>query len=401
MFFDVDRFKVINDSLGHAAGDKLLIEISKRMKDCVRPGDTVARLGGDEFAVLLENITDITDVKRLVERIQREFKLAFLIEGNEVYVTQSIGIAPELDRYEQPDQILSDADIAMYAAKAKGKARYEIFDDGMHSNIVERLQLEADLRIAVKRKSEFILYYQPILDVNTRQLAGFEALVRWHHPRRGLLQPMTFIPLAEETGLIHTLGEWILRESCRQLKQWQIKYQASPPLTMSTNVSGRQFLKYNFADMLIGILHDSGVDPNLLAIEITESIIMEDLDIAVLAMKKLRDIGVQIHIDDFGTGYSSLSYLNKFPVTALKIDRSFISKMSVSEENREIVRAIISLAQNLNLKVIAEGIEEPSQLSEISAMECNFAQGYYFSEPMAASDIDIWMQSKELVTVRT
>jgi len=400
MFFDVDRFKVINDSLGHAIGDALLVEISKRMKDCVRPGDTVARLGGDEFAVLLENISDVTDVKRVVERIQREFAAAFLIEGNEIYVTQSIGIALELERYAQPDQVLSDADIAMYAAKSKGKARYEIFDDRMHSNIIERLQLEADLRIAVEHNNEFLLHYQPIIDVNTEQLVGFEALVRWQHPKRGLVSPLAFIPLAEETGLIHPLGEWILRESCRQLKQWQDRYHTSRPLKMSANVSGKQFLKDDFVDMLVDILDDTGVDPNTLAIELTESIIMEQIDVAVMTMSKLRDIGVQIHIDDFGTGYSSLSYLNKFPVTALKIDRSFISSMSVNEENREIVKAIISLAHSFNLHVIAEGLELLSQLSEIGTMECQFAQGYYFSRPLAAPDLDVWMQSKEMVTIR-
>ena len=236
--------------------------------------------------------------------------------------------------------------------------------------------------------------------MNTEQLVGFEALVRWQHPKRGLVSPLAFIPLAEETGLIHPLGEWILRESCRQLKQWQDRYHTSRPLKMSANVSGKQFLKDDFVDMLVDILDDTGVDPNTLAIELTESIIMEQIDVAVMTMSKLRDIGVQIHIDDFGTGYSSLSYLNKFPVTALKIDRSFISSMSANEENREIVKAIISLAQSLNLHVIAEGVELLSQLSEIGTMECQFAQGYYFSRPLAAPDLDVWMQSKEMVTIR-
>jgi EAL domain-containing protein (putative c-di-GMP-specific phosphodiesterase class I) len=271
----------------------------------------------------------------------------------------------------------------------------------MHSTIIERLQLEADLRIAMDNQKEFVLHYQPILDVNTRQLIGFEALVRWQHPRRGLLAPMVFIPLAEETGLIHPLGEWILRECCAQLKQWQAKYHTAQPLKMSANVSSRQFLRDDFADVLIRILNESGIDPNQLAIEVTESILMEDTDLAVKAMSTLRDIGIQIHIDDFGTGYSSLSYLNKFPVTALKIDRSFISKMALNEENREIVRAIISLAQNLNLSVIAEGIELPSELLDVSNMECQYAQGFYFSRPVAAHDLDAWMQNNEMVVIRT
>lgn len=400
MFFDVDRFKVINDSLGHAAGDKLLIEISGRMAGCVRPGDTIARLGGDEFAVLLENVTDVTDVKGVVERIQSEFAAPFLIDGSELYVTQSIGIALEQDRYEQPDQILSDADIAMYAAKAKGKARYEIFDDSMHSFVVEQLQLEADLRVAIEHLNDFVLYYQPIIDVTTRKLSGFEALVRWNHPLRGLLPPLEFIPLAEETGLIQPLGEWILRESCRQLKQWQDEYHTAWPLKMSANVSGKQFLNDNFADMLINIIEETGIAAETLAIEITESIIMENLDIAVKAMNRLRDIGVNIHIDDFGTGYSSLSYLNKFPVTALKIDRSFIANMSLNDENREIVKTIISLAQNLKLEVIAEGIELSAHLDDVDTMDCHFAQGYLFSKPMAAPDIVAWMMREEMVKVR-
>lgn len=401
MFFDVDRFKIINDSLGHAAGDKLLVEISCRMADCVRPGDTIARLGGDEFAVLLENVADVTDVKSVVERIQSEFAAPFLINGSELYVTQSIGIALEQDRYEQPDQILSDADIAMYAAKAKGKARYEIFDDSMHSFVVGQLQLEADLRAAVERLDDFVLHYQPILDVTTRKLSGFEALVRWSHPLRGLIPPMEFIPLAEETGLIHPLGEWILRESCRQLRQWQNDYRADWPLKMSANVSGKQFLNDNFVDKLIGIIEETGIDADTLAIEITESIIMENLDVAVKAMNRLRDIGVKIHIDDFGTGYSSLSYLNKFPVTALKIDRSFITNMSLTDENREIVKTIISLAQNLKLEVIAEGIELSAHLDDVSTMDCHFAQGYLFSKPMAADGIVAWMMREEMVKVRS
>lgn len=400
MFLDVDRFKVINDSLGHAAGDKLLIEISKRINACIRPGDTVARLGGDEFAVLLENINDVSHVKKVVDRIQREFEPAFILNGNELYITQSIGIALELDRYEEPDQILCDADIAMYAAKSKGKARYEIFDDGMHNSIMDRLQLEADLRIAVEHLKDFVIHYQPILKVEARELVGFEALVRWQHPRRGLIAPMDFIPLAEETGLIHSLGLWILKQACVQMKLWRETFQTPHPLKMSVNVSGKQLLKEDFVDLVLEILNETGIDPHMLAIEFTESIVMENIDIAMLAMNRLREIGVHIHIDDFGTGYSSLSYLHKFPVTALKIDRSFITNMSLNEENREIVRTIIALAQNLNLKVIAEGIELSTQLEDIGSMDCNFVQGYFFSKAMSAFDISSWMQREELVKTR-
>lgn len=396
LFIDVDRFKVINDSLGHSVGDQLLVEMGRRLSKALRPGDTVARLGGDEFAILLESVKDLSDAADVAERIQKEIAPSFLIQGHEIFITQSIGIAIRSDRYERPDQVLRDADIAMYQAKSKGKARYEFFEDSMHSNIVERLQLEADLRVATEHHEGFVLHYQPILDVKTQQLVGFEALVRWLHPRRGLIPPMTFIPIAEETGMIHGLGEWILRESCSQLMRWQRQYQVSYPLKMSTNVSGKQFLKPGFAEKLIDILADTGMEPGSLAIEITESIIMEDVEIAVATMMKLRSHGVHIHIDDFGTGYSSLSYLHNFPVNALKIDRSFISRMSGNEENREIVKAIISLAQNLNLSVIAEGIELVTQLHEIKDMECQFAQGYYFTKPLPVSELDTWMQNERV-----
>ncbi len=400
MFLDVDRFKIVNDSLGHGVGDELLVEISRRLTNCLRPGDTVARLGGDEFAVLLENITDHRDAADVAERIQEEFAPSFLVKGHEIYVTQSIGIVLRTSRYEHPEQVLSDADIAMYEAKAKGKARYVFFEEDMHTSIAERLELEADLRIAVEHHNDFVLHYQPIINVSTHKLEGFEALVRWNHPKKGLLSPLIFIPLAEETGMIHALGEWVLRESCVQLKKWQLQYTSSVrPLRMSANVSGKQFLRDGFAELLISILTELELAPHTLAIEITESIIMEDLDLAVATMKRLRDHGVQIHIDDFGTGYSSLSYLHRFPVTALKIDRSFIHKMSANEENREIVRTIIALAQNLNLHVIAEGVEIDTQLSDIKGMDCQFAQGFYFARPMAALDIDAWIKKKDNLSI--
>ncbi len=400
MFLDVDRFKIINDSLGHTAGDRLLIEISSRMVSCIRPGDTIARLGGDEFAILLENVNDVTDVRKVVERIQSEFAAPFMINGNEIYVTQSIGIALEQDRYEQPDQILSDADIAMYTAKAKGKARYEIFDESMQSFIIERLQLEADLRVAVQHFTDFVLHYQPIFDVSTRKLSGFEALVRWRHPKRGILPPMEFIPLAEETGLILFLGEWILFESCRQLRHWQDRYHTARPLKMSVNVSAKQFLNDNFVDLLIRIVEETGIAADTLAIELTESIIVDNLNAAVNAMNRLRTIGVNIHIDDFGTGYSSLSYLNKFPISALKIDRSFVAGMCDNDELREIVRTIVSLAHNLKLEVIAEGIELAAHFDEINSMACHFAQGYFFSLPIAADEIDHWMVREKMAGLR-
>jgi len=394
MFLDVDRFKVVNDSLGHVIGDQLLVEIGRRLSSCLRPGDTVARLGGDEFAILLEIIRTPEDASEIAERIIRAFASAIVIDNHEIFVSNSIGITLKSDRYERPEQVLRDADIAMYEAKAKGKARYEFFNESMHSNIIERLQMEADLRVAIEHMEGFVLNYQPIIDVKPDKIDGFEALVRWEHPVHGSVLPMTFIPIAEETGMIHVLGEWIMGEACRQLKLWHDRYNDACPLKMSVNVSGKQFLKEGFAEFVIGVLKRTGIAPECLAIEITESIIMKNVDLARETMNTLRQYGVQIHIDDFGTGYSSLSYLHNFPVTALKIDKSFVSKMSVSEDHKEIVRTIIALAQNLNLKVIAEGVELLTQVMEIKDMDCQYAQGYHYSRPMTAADIDVMLEKR-------
>jgi diguanylate cyclase (GGDEF)-like protein/PAS domain S-box-containing protein len=397
-FLDMDRFKVINDSLGHTIGDKLLVVVGHKLADCIRPGDTIARLGGDEFAILLDDISDPAYSVSVAERIREKLSRPIDIKGNEVFTSLSIGIAVGSDRYERPEQVLRDADIAMYEAKARGNASYEIFDTAMHANILDRIRLVADLRGAVDHK-ELMLYYQPIIDLKTQQLTGFEALVRWNHPTRGLIYPMEFIPLAEEHGLIYQIGAWILHEACRELKLLQVRYPAQPQLSMSINISSRQFSQQDLVGILSGFLAETGVDPHTVILEITESMIMENVDAAVVTMKQLRDMGVQLHIDDFGTGHSSLSYLQLFPVSALKIDRSFINKLTANGENQEIITHIVALAKSLNFDVIAEGVEMEHQLANIQSLHCGFGQGFLFARPMAFQAIDAWMQGQKRPSV--
>jgi len=394
LFLDMDRFKIINDSLGHTIGDYLLAAIGRLLSDCLRPGDTIARLGGDEFAVLLENITELKDAIDVTERIHKKLTAPLMVQGHEVYTSVSIGVALGSERYDRPEQVLRDADIAMYQAKARGNACYEIFEMKMHANILDRQQLEAELRGVLDHK-ELLLHYQPIIDLKTHHLIGFEVLVRWNHPKRGLLYPLEFIPLAEENGQIHVIGEWILREACREMKVLQERYVAQPPLKMSVNISSKQFLQQDLADKVVGILKETGLDPHTLIFEITESMIMENVDAGVATMNRLRDIGVNIHIDDFGTGYSSLSYLHQFPINALKIDRTFINKLSADGENREIILSIISLASSLKFDVIAEGVEMMHQLSTIEELHCQYGQGFLFAQPMGLHEIDAWVKNEK------
>ncbi len=399
LFMDLDRFKVINDSLGHSVGDKLLIEVGKRLKSCLRPGDTVARLGGDEFAVLLEDITDAADAEEITRRIEQFLSTPYTIQGSEIITGQSIGIALRSERYEWPEQILRDADIAMYEAKSKGRARHEFFDTLMHAGIIERLQLESDLRIAVEHRDGFELHYQPIIELKNRHLVGFEALLRWKHRTRGMIYPMEFISLAEETGLIVPMSDWILREACRQIRAWQQRFPSMPALRVSVNVSSRLLLQPGFADSIAKALDAESLHAGSLAIEVTESMIMEHTNAALETMARLQAMGVHIHIDDFGTGYSSLSYLHSFPINALKIDRSFISRMSANSENQEIVRTIIALAQNLKLDVIAEGVELDHQLTTLKGLDCRYGQGYIFSKPLPADASEAWMRSEKVLAV--
>jgi len=381
LFLDLDRFKNINDSLGHTIGDQLLIAIARRVEGCLRPMDTVARLGGDEFAILLDGLEDFNQAIQVADRVQDALMQPFNLKGHEVYTTASIGIALSTTGYEHPENILRDADIAMYRAKDNGKARYEMFDTVMHTRAVALLKLENDLRRAIERQ-EFRVFYQPIVSLQTDQVAGFEALVRWEHPERGLVPPAEFIPLAEETGLIMEIGHWVLYEACRQVHQWQTSLQR--PLMLSVNLSGKQFIQHNLIQQIESILRETDFDPRWLRLEITESVVMENAEAAASMLLQLRDLGVHLSIDDFGTGYSSLSYLHRFPVTTLKIDRSFIGRMGEGDENAEIVSTIMTLASNLGMEVVAEGVETEEQLAQLRALNCEYGQGYLFSKPVPA-----------------
>ncbi len=389
LFFDLDRFKVINDSLGHSVGDRLLIAIARRLLSFLRPGDTVARLGGDEFAILANDIEDPSDVTRIAERVHEELSRPFDLDGYEVFTTASIGIALSSTGYRRAQDLLRDADIAMYRAKSLGKNQHAIFDEAMHHHAVELLKLETDLRRAVDRK-EFEMFYQPIVALDRGRIEGFEALVRWRHPERGLVEPQEFIPVAEETGLIVPIGWDVLQEACAQMATWKAEFPHVRPLALSVNLSGKQFAQPDLLDRIEQILDSTGLDPMTLRIEFTESLIMDDAEGAVTKLKRLREIGIQLHIDDFGTGYSSLSYLHRLPTHTIKIDRSFVSRMSERSNHAEIVETIVSLARNLGMQVAAEGLETADQLARARALQCELGQGFFFSEPLepaAARDL--------------
>jgi len=380
LFLDLDRFKNINDSLGHTHGDLLLVAFAERLEHALRPVDTLARFGGDEFAILLSGMTDATDAVRVAQRIQDELSQPFVLYRNSAFASSSIGIALSSTGYDRPEDILRDADTAMYRAKENGKARYEVFDHGMHARAVSRLQLESDLRQAVEQK-EFCVYYQPIVSLHTGRLAGFEALVRWNHPRRGLVSPADFIPVAEETGLIVPIGEWVLQEACRYIRECQLVHPSHRSLSLSVNLSARQVAQPDLLDRIKEALAISKLSPHCLKLEITESVVMENAEAAALMFKQLRALGVQLSIDDFGTGYSSLSYLHRFPLNYLKIDRSFVSRLTTDNDNA-IVRTISTLARNLGMEVIAEGIETEEQYQQLKLLGCEYGQGYLFSHPV-------------------
>jgi len=384
LFIDLDRFKVINDSLGHLIGDRLLSSIAQRLRVCLRTSDTFARLGGDEFAILLEDIQNEQDATQIADRIEQELKLPFNLEGHGVFAAASIGILLGTKEYERPEELLRDADTAMYRAKAQGKGCYELFDIGMRDRAIALLHLENDLRRAVENQ-EFQLHYQPIVSLKDQKIVGFEALVRWQHPTRGLVAPMEFIPVAEDTGLIIPLGWWVLKEACRQMRAWQLQFAVKPPLTINVNLSGKQFAQANLLEQINQILEETGLEAGSLKLEITESCIVENMQSAALMLSKLQEMGIQVAIDDFGTGYCSLAYLHRFPVNTLKIDRSFVNDLD--GEGIEIIRAIVNLAWNLGMEIVAEGVETEKQILQLNALKSSsgqeyLGQGYLFSKPL-------------------
>jgi diguanylate cyclase (GGDEF)-like protein/PAS domain S-box-containing protein len=383
LFIDLDRFKNVNDSLGHSAGDELLIAVARRLESCLRPGDTVARLGGDEFSILLDEVADVDHAVQVAQRLHREMARPFKVRGHEVFVTLSLGITLGAGGdYDRPEDVLRDADTAMYGAKSSGKARDAVFDQDMHDRAVALLELETDLRRAIER-AEFEIYYQPIVSLDSGRIDAFEALLRWRHPRRGLLHPNGFVPVAEDTGLIVPIGWWVLREACSQLADWQALPAGGEHLAVTVNLSSKQFMQADLVERIQGILSETGVRPDSLRLEITESTIMGQAEDAIAKLLALRGFGVKLYIDDFGTGYSSLSYLHRLPVDALKIDRSFISEMDGGGERSEIVGTIVTLARTLRMDVAAEGIETAEQVSRLRALSCHYGQGYFFSKPLA------------------
>lgn len=382
LFIDLDRFKVVNDSLGHLIGDQLLISIAKRLSECIRPTDTVARLGGDEFTILIEGARK-DEVLIIAERIKEKFTCPFNLNGHEIYSSASIGILHSSANHNKPEELMRDADIAMYQAKRSGKARHEVFNQEMHDAVKDTLQLENELRHAIERK-ELNVDYQPIFTIESGKLEGFEALARWHHLQHGTIPPSKFISLAEETGLIDSLGELILKIACQQGRKWQDTFPDCFPLMISVNLSCKQFAQRNMVQNIKSVLEETNFNPQNLKLEITESVVLEHKETAIEMLHQLRSLGIEINIDDFGTGYSNLSYLSQLPVSTLKIDRSFISPMEGNRFDAEIVQTIIMLARNLGMKVIAEGVETETQLEQLKALNCEGAQGYLFSKPMNA-----------------
>ena len=383
LFLDLDRFKVINDGLGHLMGDRLLAKVAELLTSCVRPEDTVSRLGGDEFTILLDGIDDSSAAIRVAQRIQASLSVPFTLNGQEIYTTASIGIALSSTGYTHPDDLVRDADNAMYRAKALGKARHQLFDSSMHKHAVDLLQLESDLRRAVERE-EFVVHYQAIREIASGEIKGYEALVRWQHPQHGLIYPGDFIPAAEETGLIVPLGWFVLREACRQTALWQKQSPKAKDLLISVNLSSNQFSQPDLPAHVRSILTDTGLAPNHLKLEITETVVIENPEAAGEMLRQLRALGVRVCLDDFGTGYSSLSYLLRFPIDTLKIDRSFVSVIGSGAENSSIVKTIVALAHNMGMDVTAEGVETQAQLDHLHSLKCEHAQGYLFSKPVDA-----------------
>ena len=400
LFLDLDGFKEVNDSLGHAAGDRLLIQVAERLRSCVRPSDTVARFGGDESAVLIEDASDDVDVDQVAERVLEGLRQPFVVNGREHHVRGSMGIARMESDVDGADHLLRNADLAMYRAKATGQGGYERYDPQMHTELVQRVQLEADLRRALDARELFLLY-QPTFDLASGQIVGAEALARWQHPTRGLVPPTEFIPLAEASGLIRPLGAWVLREACRQAATWQrVNNQRDKPLALSINLSGRQLQVPEVVDDVAAALRDSGLPPDALVLEMTESVLLDDSETVLAILRQLKALGARLAIDDLGTGYSSLSYLHRFPVDILKIDRSFVERLNHASDNAELAWTVVRLGQSLQLVTVAEGVEDSAQFLALRRMGCDIGQGYYFGRPMESADMDR-LVGDELTTART
>jgi len=391
IFIDLDRFRLVNESLGHIHGDELLQLISARLKETIPIGDTVARLGGDEFSILLQDINSVRDVEVIAKDIQNLFSKPFFLGDREVFASASMGIAHSDNDYKTPEEILRDAELAMYRAKREGKSQSIVFQPQFRQSSLSPIDLDTDLRRALDR-DEMELHYQPIISMRDRTISGFEALLRWSHRSRGVISPNEFIPLAEETGLIYDLGQWVLGKACKQIAAWNKSKKKEDQLEISINLSSRQFSDPNLVEGIVENIEKSGFDAEFLKIEITESALMQNAQRSVSMLNQLKDLNIKVCVDDFGTGYSSLSYLHTFPIDTLKIDRSFVHDMSRNFRNMEIIRTIIMLAHNLKLDVIAEGVETGEQDAQLSALGCQFAQGFYFSRPINSSDAALLIQ---------
>ncbi|MCG6967193.1 MAG: EAL domain-containing protein [Chromatiaceae bacterium] len=385
LYFDLDRFKFVNDSLGHSAGDSLLVSIARRLMSVIRPGDTVARMGGDEFAVLVSDIDDESSTAQVAERIHTLFQQEFSIAGRGMYTSASIGVAVATEQYESPEELLRDADLAMYRAKRSETESTVIFDTTMHQAAVSRLNLETDLRRAVAR-GEFVVYYQPIVTLSEQRIVAFEALLRWLHPERGLLSPDSFLAVVEDTGMLATLSWWVLEEACRQAREWRNVFANGTSLGMSVNVSASMFRAEHSAQRVKNIVLDSGIAPQDLSLELTERDCMDHEEATQAVLAELRAFGVKIHMDDFGTGYSSLSYLQRCAYDTLKIDRSFVQTLGSEEQSQAIIKTIVGLGRMLNMNVVAEGVESRGQLDALVSMQCPEAQGFWFSRPVPAGE---------------
>jgi diguanylate cyclase (GGDEF)-like protein len=393
LFLDVDGFKLVNDSMGHHVGDEMLVNIARRLEGCVRGGDIVARLGGDEFAILLERIIDVRDAAMVAERVQEALQAPLSIGGYEHATSASIGVALSTGTTEQPEYVLRSADTAMYRAKNTGRGRYEMFDRAMHAEALTRLRIESDLRHAFER-NEFFLHYQPIISLKSGQIIGAEALVRWRHFERGIVSPATFVPVAEDTGLVVPLGRWVLREACRQAREWQSAARDGEHFSISVNLSVREFGQPDLVKNVAAILEETGLPARALRIEITESAIIGQKHPAIQTVEQLRALGVAIHLDDFGTGYAALSYLHRLPLDAVKVDRAFTASIDQEERPLHVVRAIISLAHAIGLEVVAEGVANERQLELLREMGCDLAQGFIFSRPCNADEMATLLTSE-------